>query len=228
MISQIKLALKSMFFALFPSSFKKHSELSYWKGRYSAEGRILSNTHYEPLYTTAFGLTKSDFAGKKALDIGCGPRGSLEWADVASQRVGLDPLVNDYLKLGAAEHKMEYSAAPSESIPFGQGHFDIVTCLNALDHVDNFQRTVSEIKRVTKPDGLFLLSVEIDHPATPTEPLTLTTEMLRSSFQPEFKILEDYRVGTPKDHNLHGAVLSGVPPYKVGKPGIYVAKMKRR
>jgi len=227
-MSQIKQALQPVFAALFPSSFKRNSELSYWKQRYIVEGQTLSNSHYEPLYTTAFGLTKSDFSGKKVLDIGCGPRGSLEWADVASQRVGLDPLVNDYLKLGATKHQMEYSAAPSERIPFGQGHFEIVTCLNALDHVEDFYKTVSEIKRVTLAGGLFLLSVEIDHPATPTEPLTLTEDMLISSFAPEFEILHDRRVGTPIDHNLHGAVLSGEPPYEVGKPGIYVAKMKRR
>jgi ubiquinone/menaquinone biosynthesis C-methylase UbiE len=228
MISQIKQALKPVYVALFASSRKRHSELSYWKQRFSAEGQTLSNAHYEPLYTTAFGLTRLDFAGRKVLDIGCGPRGSLEWADGAAQRVGLDPLVNDYLKLGATKHKMEYAAAPSENIPFGRGHFDIVTCLNALDHVDDFQKTVSEIKRVTKPGGLFLLSVEIDHPPTPTEPLTLTEGMLISSFAPEFEIQEDRRLGTPGDHNLHGAVLSGEPPYEVGEPGIYVARMTRR
>ena len=30
-------------------------------------------------------------------DIGCGPRGSLEWATMAAERVGLDPPVNKYL-----------------------------------------------------------------------------------------------------------------------------------
>jgi hypothetical protein len=41
------------------------------------------------------------FKGKKFLDIGCGPRGSLEWASQATTRVCADPLAVQYGKLGA-------------------------------------------------------------------------------------------------------------------------------
>ena len=83
------------------------------------------------------------------MNIGCGPRGRLEWADITAQRVGLDPLVPAYLKLGADKHKMEYVASGSENIPFPDGHFDIVACLNALDHVDDLDATIREVKRAT-------------------------------------------------------------------------------
>jgi len=56
-----------------------------------------------------------------ALDIGCGPRGSLEWADMTKERYGLDPLANEYLKLGADKHKMKYVASGAEKIPFEDG-----------------------------------------------------------------------------------------------------------
>ncbi|MBM1175457.1 class I SAM-dependent methyltransferase [Microvirga arabica] len=216
--------------AIFPqaseTSLKERAEFAYWKRRYSAEGRQLSNSHYEALYTTVYGLSHADYVGKRVIDIGCGPRGSLEWADMVEQRVGLDPLVPQYLKLGADQHKMEYCAAPSEKIPYPQSHFDIVTCLNALDHVEDFERTVAEIKRVTKNGGLFLLSVEIDHPPTPTEPISLTRDMLRR-LEPEFQVKSERYVGTPDDHGLHQAVLAGQPPYQDGKPGIYIAMMER-
>ena len=143
------------------------------------------------------------------------------------QRVGLDPLVPQYLKLGASKHSMEYSAAPSERIPFPDAHFDIVTCLNALDHVDDFDTTVKEIKRVVKPGGLFLLSTEIDHPPTFTEPITLTVETLRA-FGSEFAVSWYTLIGTPDDHNLHKAVMDRAPPHQPGRPGIYVARMERR
>ena len=77
---------------------------------------------------------------------------------MTTQRVELDPLVPDYLKLGADKHKMEYVAAGSEDILFPDGHFDIVTCLNALDHVDDLDATIREVKRVTKHGGFFLLA----------------------------------------------------------------------
>ena len=211
---------------IFPTAYKRRQELAYWTSRYLAQNHVLGNSHYETLYTTVYDLTRDDYEGKAVLDIGCGPRGSLEWADMTKRRVGLDPLAREYLKLGADKHRMEYCAAPSERIPYGNGDFDIVTCLNALDHVDDFDKTVSEIKRVTRIGGLFLLSTEIDHSPTDCEPVTVTMEMLRS-FGPEFDVLSERRIGTPPDHDLHRAVVSGVPAYEAGKPGIYVAKMRR-
>jgi len=211
--------------ALFPSAMKRRAELKHWQDRYGVENGSLSNSHYEPLYTTVFSLNRDSYNGKRVLDIGCGPRGSLEWADGALQRVGLDPLVNDYRAFGIDAHKMEYRAAPSHKIPFGDGHFDIVTCLNALDHVDDFEGTVAEIKRVTKRGGLFLVSVEIDHPPTAAEPIVLSKRSFQA-FAPEFTTLQEDTFGTPADHMLHDGVLLKAP-YVSGHSGIYVAKMQR-
>jgi 2-polyprenyl-3-methyl-5-hydroxy-6-metoxy-1,4-benzoquinol methylase len=210
----------------FDSQFEKHeAELSYWRGRAAAEG-TLRNEHYMPLYTDAFGLPTNFYSGKRVLDIGCGPRGSLEWCDMASERVGLDPLVPQYLKLGAIAHKMTYVAASSDRIPFPDAHFDVVTCLNALDHVDDLDSTIKEIKRVTRPGGRFLLSTEVNHPPTPTEPVSLSEDSL-FLFLPEFEITANRLIGTPEDHDLHKAVLANHPTYVKGQPGILVASMMR-
>jgi len=223
----LRSGLKRVAIAIAPGMMKRRDELKYWRGRYAAEHGQLRNDHYEALYTTVFGLTKEDFHRKRMLDIGCGPRGSLEWADVALQRVGLDVLADDYRReLGAAKHSMEYRACGSEHIPFGDAYFDIVTCLNALDHVDDIAATIREIKRVSKPGGLFLLSVETDHPPTPTEPVTIDDALL-ATLAPEFTVLSEFRVGTPDDHDLHGAVRRRSPSHVTGEPGIYVAKFAR-
>ena len=50
---------------------------------------------------------------------------------------------------------MRYVAGRSERIPLPNGYFDFVSCLNALDHVDSFDRTNAEIERVTKNGGSF-------------------------------------------------------------------------
>lgn len=154
-----------------PTRFKEKHELSFWRSRAAEEG-VLSNAHYEYFYTDFFGLTRDDYAGKRVLDIGCGPRGSLEWAAEAAERVGLDPLADEYLKLGADKHAMRYLAAPSEDIPFPDAHFDIVCAFNSLDHVEDADATIAEIKRVTAPGGFFLLIVEVNHEPTPTEPVS--------------------------------------------------------
>lgn len=99
-----------------PVKRKEFNELFYWKGRKEAEG-VLSNEHCKYFYTTHFGLDEAYYRHKVILDIGCGPRGSLEWASMASRRIGLDPLTKEYMQLGANLHKMEYLDAPSENIP---------------------------------------------------------------------------------------------------------------
>jgi SAM-dependent methyltransferase len=227
MLTIVKKVARLVYVWASPHAFKKHYELKYWKGRYAEEKGYFSNSHYETLYTDCYGLQRNDYNAKRVLDIGCGPRGSLEWADMTAQRVGLDPLVPNYLALGADKHKMEYVASGSENIPFPDGHFDIVACLNALDHVDDLDATIREIKRVTKPGGFFLLSVEIDHPPTSTEPITLNDVALKT-FGPEFEVVNEFRVGTPSDHNLHRAVTTRWPSYVNGQPGIYIARYRRR
>lgn len=148
----------------------KHSrELDHWKTRHQAEG-LLGNAHYEYFYTTHFDIDREFYRGKRILDIGCGPRGSLEWADMATERVGLDPLVPAYGKLGIKRHKMSYCTAGSEQIPFPDGYFDVVSSINSLDHVDDVKRTLQEITRVVKPGGILLIIVEVNHGARICEP----------------------------------------------------------
>jgi len=154
---------------------KARAEIRYWRRRQRAED-VLDNQHYEYFYTTLFGLDHADYAGKAVLDVGCGPRGSLEWAVGARERVGLDPLVDSYRALGIDRHAMRYVCAPAESIPFADGHFDIVTSFNSLDHVEDPERAARELARVLAPGGLLLLIVEVEHEATLTEPHRLLAD----------------------------------------------------
>lgn len=168
-----------------------------------------SNAHYLGFFTDYFELSVEFYSGKRILDIGCGPRGSLEWADMALERVGLDPLAEQYLKLGADVHKMEYVAAPSEDMPFEDEYFDVVSSFNSLDHVSDIGITVSEIKRVLKPGGIFLLLSELNHEATPTEPQEFSwdiTDMLR----PEFEVVEEKHY-EKSDSGIYESVEQGVP-----------------
>ena len=123
---------------------KGRFEMDYWKNKFQEEGGKFKNDHYEHLYTTVWGLGHDFFEGKKMLDIGCGPRGSLEWADMTAERVGIDPIVDKYRGLGIEKHKMRYCHSPVEKAPFEDGHFDIVTSFNSLDHVDAVDPAIAE------------------------------------------------------------------------------------
>tara|TARA_B110000967_G_scaffold185780_2_gene206359 strand:- start:504 stop:1052 length:549 start_codon:yes stop_codon:yes gene_type:complete len=118
-------------------------------------------------------MSKSDFDGKRVLDIGPGPRGSLEWADNAKLRVGLDPIADRYMDVGIVGQDMSYVMASSSKIPFPSNYFDIIVTLNALDHVKEMDSTITEIERVLRPGGFFLVQVDVQHSATPCEPQRL-------------------------------------------------------
>jgi 2-polyprenyl-6-hydroxyphenyl methylase/3-demethylubiquinone-9 3-methyltransferase len=51
---------------------------------------------------------------------------------------------------------IDYQQGFSENIPYGDNTFNIVTCVDVLEHVADLDKTVSEIHRVLKPRGLFL------------------------------------------------------------------------
>jgi ubiquinone/menaquinone biosynthesis C-methylase UbiE len=169
---------------------KAESEMQYWRTVLEKEkDGVLSHRHFEHFYTTHFNLNKSYYKHKRILDIGCGPRGSLEWADNALQRIGLDPLAKSYKELGIGKHKMLYIASPAENIPFADEYFDIVTSFNSLDHVDHIDKTIEEIIRVTKPGGFFLLLTDVNHKSTPTEPISFSWDILEK-FQPQMRVFE--------------------------------------
>jgi SAM-dependent methyltransferase len=205
---------------------KRKSEVMYWRGVYRREGQ-LTNNHYTWFYTSYFNLSAADYSDRRVLDIGCGPRGSLEWADMACQRVGLDPLVDEYRTLGIGQHKMTYVKAGSENIPFPDGHFDIVTAFNSLDHVDNLGVTVEEITRVTAPGGLLLLISDVGHDPTFTEPLSFSWDVIDRFTS--FHTIEIRHLEKPID-NVYASVKAGVP-YDHANPrkryGIITAKFRR-
>lgn len=211
--------------------YKEYHELRYWRGVTASMAtdrskREHERAHYEYFFTTFFGLTAADCAGRSILDVGCGPCGSLEWAKNARERVGLDPLAERYRELVEDdEQEMTYCVGRSEKIPFPDGHFDIVSTFNSLDHVDDVPATIRELKRVTAPEGCILVVVEIGHAPTPTEPHWLD-EGLIDAFGPEFKPTSVRLSGVGKTHNLWASLKNNVP-YVDGKPGVLAIKLKR-
>ena len=107
----------------------------------------------------------------QVLDIGCGPRGSLEFlAGVARATVCVDPLALNYSALGAWSHSMVYVGAPAEVVPLASSSFDVVSSLNSIDHVESHARVLAEVARLLRPGGMFLLYTHVGLPPTPCEP----------------------------------------------------------
>jgi SAM-dependent methyltransferase len=175
---------------------KRLYEFAYWKSRQLEEG-TLDNRWYQGIFTTRLNLTPEFYAGKRILDIGSGPRGSLEWADMAAERVCLDPLVPRYRALGIDKHKARYVDAPAERIPFPDGHFDVVSSINSLDHVDDVDQAIREMTRVLAPGGMILLIVEIHPRPTIAEPHALPWDLTKRFGG--LQVLEELHLAKPAD-----------------------------
>jgi len=198
---------------------KHWAELRYWRKRAAS---LDNNEHYQYCFTEHFGIAREFYAGKRVLDIGCGPRGSLEWAEAAAECVGVDPLADQYLELGASKHRMRYVQSGAEELPFDDGYFDVVSTFNSLDHVDDVEAALREIRRVTAPGGTLLLIVEIAHDPTWTEPHELEPDFLHR--------LEGWDIRSEK---LSALTESGIysslresPPYE-GGPGLLSGRLER-
>lgn len=207
---------------------KRRAELRFWRERLADEGE-LTRGHYEHLFTTMFELDGSFYEGKRILDVGCGPRGSLEWASMAAVRVGVDPLAREYERLHRRPHAMTYVQAGAEKLPFPDGAFDVVATLNSLDHVRSLDPVLSELARVCRPGGMLLLAVEVNHEPTVTEPHAISWDVLdrlAPAFEPEL-----VRRVAKSNPTMYGSVLAGEPytePDGVPVPGILWARLRRR
>ncbi|HET8625874.1 MAG TPA: class I SAM-dependent methyltransferase [Thermomicrobiales bacterium] len=96
--------------------------------------------------------------GRPALDVGCGMGGLVVALRRAGARaVGHEPnrAYGEICRLRAARYGLDlpFVAAVGEALPFRAGAFDIVTCLDVLEHADDLDATLAEIARVLRPGG---------------------------------------------------------------------------
>lgn len=173
-------------------SHKAQHELAFWESRLQRQ-TVLTNDHFEYFYTTHFGLDKSFYRGKKVLDIGCGPRGSLEWAAMADVRVGADPLAAHYRRFGTGRHAMRYVACGAEYLPFAGGDVDVVCAFNSLDHVNDLDRAIAEIGRVLAPGGHVLLLTDVHRRPTTMEPMAFDWDVI-DRFLPALEVVEQRHI----------------------------------
>jgi SAM-dependent methyltransferase len=124
------------------------------------------------------------FGGKVVVDVGPGPLGFPD-ACPARVSIGIEPLAERYREHGLLlDSGAVYLAIGAEDVPLLSDTVDVVLLRNSLDHVTSPAATMGEMTRILKPDGVLLLSVDIDHPATATEPHTLALADVRELLRP--------------------------------------------
>jgi len=122
----------------------------------------------------------SFFEGKVVLDIGPGALGFPD-ACGAAVSIGVEPLAERFAAAGLLipDSHAVYLAVGAEQVPLVSGTVDVALSRNSLDHVRDPAAVVEEVRRLLRPGGTFILNVDLDHPATPTEPHRFTLERVR-------------------------------------------------
>jgi SAM-dependent methyltransferase len=96
--------------------------------------------------------------GKRVLDVGCGVKPYYPFFAAAAEYVGVDVKENvDADIVGTAD-----------AIPVEDGTYDVVLCTQVLEHSDDPDQAVRELRRVTRPGGRVLASthgVQVYHPS---------------------------------------------------------------
>ena len=131
------------------------------------------------------GVTEDElFAGKVVVDVGPGPLGFPD-ACPARLSIGVEPLAERFREHGLLlDGDALYLAVGAEAIPLVSGSVDVVVCRNSLDHVTSPSAAMTEVRRILRPGGTLVLSVDVDHPATPTEPHSLTLDDVHALVEP--------------------------------------------
>ena len=123
-------------------------------------------TGYEHIHR--YVLAKQYVSGKRVLDLACGEGyGSYMLATTAADVVGVD--INDEVIAHANEiykkSNLSFIAGEMTQVLFHDDFtFDVIVCFEALEHIDKQEELLHEIKRLLRPDGIFIVS-------TPNKPV---------------------------------------------------------
>lgn len=106
-------------------------------------------------FSKKFPISSEFFNGKSILEVGCSPTAEIHYLEEAHFRVGIDPLTCEWKHL--YQNGTNHIQGMGEYLPFKDETFDVVLCLNVLDHVQSPILTLKEIKKVLKEGGVLVL-----------------------------------------------------------------------
>ena len=125
-----------------------------------------------------------DWTGKRVLDLGCGGGFMAEALAARGATVtGIDPssAAIEAARVHSGVHGLaiDYLVGSGEDLPFAAGAFDVVVCVDVLEHIEAWEQVVSEIRRVLRPEGLFLFDTINRNPLASFVIVTIGEKVMR-------------------------------------------------
>lgn len=129
-----------------------------WNVRQGTVGSVRAFDSARPWYRFASALLERVPSGGAALDVGCGVGEFLEHlAARGFQAQGVDGNAAQVAEVAARGYTAQVVDLERE-LPFADGTFELVTCLEVIEHIAQAEFLLGEVARILKPQGFLLLS----------------------------------------------------------------------
>jgi ubiquinone/menaquinone biosynthesis C-methylase UbiE len=136
----------------------------------------------------------SEFIPKNShfLDVGCGAGYALHRAssEMSCNAVGIDPNPGEHgvgrYDKSLIDSKVNILKGSAENLTFANNYFDVVYSSHVLEHVENEEKTLKEIDRVLKNDGIVIIGI-------PTASMAWINWFSQLLFTSHIKIYEFFR-----------------------------------
>ena len=125
-----------------------------------------------------------DWAGKKVLDLGCAGGFMAEaLTQKGAEVTGIDPAAQagEAARTRARNvgQDIRYDIGVGEDLPYADGVYDAVVCVDVLEHVSDLSQVLAEVERVLRPGGLFLFDTINRNPVSQVATITVAEDVLR-------------------------------------------------
>ncbi len=119
-----------------------------------------ASTSYEHLHRYAYASQYVE--NKRVLDLASGEGyGSHLLSQAAKLVMGidLDEAVISHANHKYRNHNLQFKVGSITEVPIeGKNIFDVIICYEAIEHIEDYEKCLTEVKRLLTPEGMFIVS----------------------------------------------------------------------